>query len=231
MRWLIDFLRSSIGAKMLMAITGIGLVLFTIVHMLANLQMYLGPSAMNHYGHSLRQMPGLLWTARILLLGAVLIHIGSAIRLTILNKRARPERYQYNDYRAAGYASRTMMVSGFILFAFIGYHLAHYTLMVTNPDFAKLTDDLGRHDVYAMVIKGFSNYIVSGFYIVAVWLLCSHLAHGIPSFFQTFGLRHPRYTPLLTAVGKAVALVLFLGFASVPVGVMAKWITLAGGAS
>lgn len=229
MRWLIDFLRSSIGAKMLMAITGISLVLFVIVHMLANLQMFVGQATFNAYGHGLRKMPALLWTARAGVLIAVLIHIGSAIRLTVINKRARPERYRYTDYRAAGYASRTMVASGFILFAFIGFHLAHYTLFFVDGSFSELRDQMGRHDAYTMVVKGFSHYIVSGFYLVAVGLLCAHLAHGIPSFFQTLGLRHPRYTPILDVVGPAVALAIFLGFASVPIAVMAKWVTLTGG--
>ncbi|RMH40235.1 MAG: succinate:quinone oxidoreductase [Deltaproteobacteria bacterium] len=229
MRWLSRFLRSSIGAKMLMAVTGAALLLFVIAHMLGNLQVFLGPSAINGYAHSLRMMPGLLWTARIGLLVAVVLHIVSGIRVTSLNRAARPERYRGRQYRAATMASRSMPVSGLVIFAFVAYHLAHYTLMWVNPEFKTFTDDLGRHDVYRMVVTGFSNKGVAALYIIAVGLLCSHLAHGIPSFFQTLGLRHPKFTPAIEVLGPAIAIVLFLGFAAVPVGVMAKWVTLAGG--
>jgi succinate dehydrogenase / fumarate reductase cytochrome b subunit len=226
MRWLIDFLRSSIGAKMLMAVTGIGLVLFTIAHMLGNLQVFGGPAAINGYAHSLRQVPGLLWTARAGLIVAVLLHIGAAIRVTLQNLAARPEGYRARDYRAASYASRTMVWSGVILFAFVVYHLAHFTLLWVRPEYKTFIDDMGRHDVYRMVVTGFSHELVAIAYIIAVGLLCMHLAHGIPSFLQTLGIRHPKYTPMLEVAGPAIAVLLFLGFAAVPVGVMAHWVKL-----
>jgi len=231
MRWFIDFIRSSIGSKMLMAVTGIALVLFVIIHMVANLQIFMGPVAINSYGHHLRQLPPLLWGARGGLLLVVVLHIGSAIRLTLQNRAARPRAYAYTDYRAAGYASRTMALSGLILFAFIAFHLAHYTLLWVDTSFQGFTDQMGRHDIYHMVIVGFSNYWVSALYIIAVWLLCSHLSHCIPSYFQTLGLRHPKYTPGIEKSGPVIAGLIFLGFISVPIAVMAKWITLAGGAS
>jgi len=231
MRPFIDFVRSSIGSKMLMGLTGIALVLFAIIHMAANLQIFAGPAAINHYGHSLRQIPALLWGVRGGLLLIVVIHIVSAVRLSAANRAARPVKYAYTDYRAAGYASRTMVLSGLILFAFIAFHLAHYTLLWVDSSYTSFTDELGRHDIYHMVIVGFGNYGVSALYIISVGLLCAHLSHGIPSFFQSLGLRHPRYTPFVDKAGPVVALLIFLGFISVPIAVMAKWITYSGGAS
>jgi succinate dehydrogenase / fumarate reductase cytochrome b subunit len=199
--------------------------------MLANLQIFVGSSAINGYGDGLRKLPALLWGARGGLILIVLLHIFSAARLTRKNRAARPRGYAFTDYRAAGYASRTMVLSGLILFAFIAFHLAHYTLLWVDTGFQSFTDDMGRHDIYRMVVVGFSNYWVSALYVIAVGLLCSHLSHGIPSFFQSLGLRHPKYTPGVTASGPVIAVLIFAGFISVPIAVMAKWVTLAGGAS
>jgi succinate dehydrogenase / fumarate reductase cytochrome b subunit len=139
--------------------------------------------------------------------------------------------YARKDHRVASYAGRTMVWSGIIVFGFIAFHLAHYTLYLVTPEYKNLHDSLGRHDVYAMVVHGFSNVGLSVLYIISVGLLCAHLSHGIPSFFQSLGLRHPKYTPAIEASGPIIAVLLFLGYAAVPVGVMAKWVTLAGGAS
>jgi len=231
MRWFIHFVKSSIGSKMLMGATGIALVLFVIVHMAANLQAFAGPTQLNIYGKHLRDLPWLLWGARGGLLLVVLIHIATAIKLARANRAARPVGYAYTDYRAASYASRTMVYSGLILFAFIAFHLAHYTLLWVTPEYTKYVDDMGRHDVYRMVIHGFSNYGISALYIVSVFLLCSHLAHGIPSFFQSLGVRHPKVTPAIERFGPILAWLIFIGFISVPIAVMAKWITFPGGAS
>jgi len=230
MRWFIDFVRSSIGSKMLMGLTGIALVLFVIIHMLANLQIFVGPAAINGYGHGLRQLPALLWGARGGLTLIVLVHVISAVRLARANRAARPVGYAHTDYRAASYASRTMVVSGLILFGFIAFHLAHYTLLWVDTGFQSFTDEMGRHDIYHMVIVGFSNYGISALYIVTVGLLCAHLSHGIPSFFQSLGVRHRRITPFIEKAGPILAWLIFLGFISVPIAIMAKWITLPGGA-
>jgi succinate dehydrogenase / fumarate reductase, cytochrome b subunit len=228
MRWLIEFVKSSIGSKVLMALSGIGLVLFAIMHMLANLQVYSGPDAINGYAKSLRLFGPWLWVARGGLLLLALVHIGTAASLVVRNRRARPERYRYEDYRTTTFAARTMAVGGTVLLVYLIYHLSHFTFQVTDPAYQTFVDDLGRHDVYRMVVTGFSKKWVSFFYIFAVAVLCAHLAHGIPSFLQTLGLRHPRYTPTLNTLGVTIAVLLFVGYAAVPVGVMAEWVTLGG---
>jgi succinate dehydrogenase / fumarate reductase cytochrome b subunit len=207
-----------------MAITGAGWVLYLIAHMLGNLQIFAGPDGINEYAAALREMPAVLWAARGLLLLGILFHIGLAIRLRTLSASARPVKYVKRSYRKASPAGRAMLLSGLILLSFLAYHLAHYTLHLTNPEFAGLTDAQGRFDVYTMVIIGFQNKAIAALYIISVALVCMHLMHGIPSLFQTFGLRHPKYTPLLNKAGVGLAVILFIGFAVVPIGVMAGWV-------
>jgi len=229
MSWLTHFLKSTIGSKWLIALTGTGWVLFLIAHCLGNLQVYAGPDAINGYGAKLREMPAILWTARSLLALGILFHIALAVRLKSLSSGARPVKYVVKRHRRANPAGRAMILSGLTLGAFLAYHLAHYTLFLTNPEYKQLTDLEGRHDVYTMVVHGFSNNGLVALYILAAGLVCAHLAHGIPSLFQTFGLRHPKYTPIFGKAGVGLALLLFVGFAMVPVGVMAGWISVSGG--
>ena len=229
MRWLTDFLKSSIGSKWLVAFTGLGWIVYLIAHMVGNLQIFMGRDAINAYAASLRDMPAVLWGARSLLLLGFVLHVAFAIRLTARNRAARPVGYVKKKNLRSTVVGRTMILSGLIVLVFLAYHIAHYTLLVTNPEYQNLHDGLGRHDVYSMVVLGFSNYGISALYILGVTLICLHLGHGFPSFFQTLGLRHPKYTPLFQALGLGVAIILFVGFVSVPIAVMADWIGPAAG--
>src|SRR5436190_7639162 len=151
---------SSLGKKYIMAISGMALFLFVVVHMLGNLQIFLGPEAINDYGYFLQSKPELVWPARIGLLVLVLLHIWAAIKLTAENRAARAQGY--GEYRPVGssYASRTMFVSGLILLLFIVYHLLHFTVQVeginfTGQNFRSLEDAKQHHDVYRMMVLGF----------------------------------------------------------------------------
>ncbi len=218
------FLRSSIGAKILMAITGLGLVGFVIAHMLGNLLIFFGRDALNSYGESLRNLPGgLLWVARAGLVVMVVVHIITAIKVSAANRAARPIPYQRKKNLVTGYGARTMIWSGIIIASFLAYHLAHYTFLVTNPEFQNMVDG-NRHDVYTMVVTGFQSIPIVVLYIVAVGLLSLHLGHGIPSFFQSLGLRHPTYTPIIRRAGKAITIILFVGYASIPIAVVCGWV-------
>src|SRR2546426_5597300 len=148
--------RSSIGKKYIMAITGLLLFVFVIVHMLGNLQVYLGQEPMNAYAALLKSKPALLWTARVGLFIVAVLHIVSALQLAAENRASRPQAYAEGK-PIATLASRTILVSGLIIFAFIVYHLMHFTFGVTNPDLMELHDAMGRHDVYTMVVEGFRN--------------------------------------------------------------------------
>ena len=193
-----NFLTTSTGKKYLMAVSGLVLVFFVIGHMLGNLQIFLGPEAINRYSLFLHNLGELLWIARIGLLGMIGIHLWTAISLTLENRAARPVPYAKKEYKKASYASRTMAMSGFIVLAFIIYHLMQYTFMVTHPFYRDLKDPLGRHDVYSMIIFGFSRPLIAAWYVIGVFLLCLHLSHGVSSLFQSLGFNNEATRARLT---------------------------------
>jgi succinate dehydrogenase / fumarate reductase cytochrome b subunit len=215
------FYHSSVGKKMIVAITGIILILFVIGHLLGNLQIFLGPEWINGYSQHLRDLGPVLWIIRIFLLTTVIVHIYVTIRLAIDNRRARPEAYVDKEHVKATFASRHMVMSGLIVLAFIIYHIAHFTVRVTDRRFALLkADPLNHYDVYSMMVYGFQNYFVSGFYLLGLWLLALHLSHGSSSFFQSLGLNNKNLTPCLAVAGRVFAWLLFLGYTSIPIAVL-----------
>jgi succinate dehydrogenase / fumarate reductase cytochrome b subunit len=213
--------QSSVGKKFVVAITGIILLLFVIGHLLGNLQIFLGPDWINSYAQHLRDLGIFLWVIRGSLLIAVILHIYFTILLAIENRRARPQRYVERDYVKATVASRWMVLSGLMIFAFLIYHLAHFTIRVTDPRFALLkADPLNHYDVYSMMVYGFQNYYVSGFYVLGMWLLALHLSHGSSSLFQSLGLNNQTLTPRLARGGRILAWLIFIGYTSIPVAVV-----------
>ena len=222
-------IRTSIGRKILMAVTGVITFGFVIGHMLGNLQVYLGQEQINVYAEKLQALGPFLWVIRGSLLLAFAVHIWLGIQLKLENWSARPEGYRNEQTVQASLASRTMIWTGLIILLFVIYHLLHYTARVTNPDYQNLFDAAGRFDVYTMVILGFSNYLISGFYIVAVGLLSYHLSHGVASMFQTLGFNTPIWQQRLKAIAWFFTIFLFLGYAAVPAGVMAGILTTGGG--
>jgi succinate dehydrogenase / fumarate reductase cytochrome b subunit len=212
--------RSSLGKKYVMAITGLLLFLYVIAHMVGNLQVYLGPEQLNAYAELLHSKPGLLWTARVGLLVIAVLHVVSALQLAAENRAARPQAYAEGK-PLASLASRTILVSGLIVFAFIVYHLMHFTLGVTNPDFVDLHDAAGRYDVYTMVVQGFRNPYVSVFYIVSMGLLCLHLSHGVSSMFQSLGIRRKSTLASFNRFARVAAIVIFIGNCSIPIAILA----------
>lgn len=215
------FYRSSIGKKIIVAVTGVILIGFIIGHLLGNLQIFLGPDYINSYAEKLRAMGPVLWVVRAFLLVTVVAHIYVTIRLAIDNRRARGSSYVEKDYTKATTASRTMALSGLVVLAFIVYHIAHFTVRVTDPRFLLLkADPLNRYDVYSMMVYGFQSWIVSGFYILAMFLLTLHLSHGTSSFFQSLGLNDKKLTPRLARAGRIFAWLIFIGYTSMPVAVL-----------
>ncbi len=227
-----NLFHSTLGKKYIMALTGAGLFGFVVVHMLGNLQLFLGAEAINRYAHFLQSNKELLWPARIGLLSMIALHIWSAVKLSAENKAARPVAY-LNDPTppAASYASRTMLMSGLIVAAFIIYHLLHFTVKVesvnlTGRDFDSLhvLDNTGHstHDVYQMIVLGFQQPVVVLFYVIAVGLLCLHLSHGLSAMLQSLGLRNKAWWPVQQQFAKAASFVLFLGYIAVPVAVLLR---------
>jgi len=210
---------------MIVALTGVILMLFVIGHLLGNLQIFLGPRWINDYAQHLRDLGPLLWLVRIVLLIAVVLHIYFTISLAVENRRARPKGYQQRDYLKASYASRHMVVSGLVVLAFIAFHLLHFTGRQFNARFPLLKNDpLNHYDVYSMMVYGFRNVYVSIFYIVGLFLLTLHLTHGASSFFQSLGLNDKKLTPQLAAGARVFAWLLFIGYSAIPLAVLVGFI-------
>jgi len=197
MTWLCDFWRSSIGGKVTMAVTGVLLFGFVVAHLLGNLQLFAGPDKINAYAKWLHDLGALLWVARIGLLAIFVLHVVTAIRLSRANKAARPVAYAKDATMQASWASRSMVLSGLSLLAFVVYHLAHFTFGWVGPDLAKKHAGAGGFDVHAMVTSGFANPAVAVAYAAFQVVLFLHLSHGLQSFAQTLGLHHARYTPMI----------------------------------
>jgi len=209
-------LNSSIGSKVLMSLTGLAMVGFLFGHLTGNLLVFLGPDAINDYTENLHSLPALVWGTRFIMLGAILVHIMTAKKLTALNRQASPEKYAVAHSVTATKASRTMAPSGIFIFIYIAYHLAHYTFKVTNPEFSKL----GHFDTYSMMMLGFQTWWISAFYIAAIVSLGFHLSHGFKSAFQTLGLNHHKYQKLINLSGPAVSVIISGGFISIPLAIM-----------
>ena len=240
---LCSFLKSTIGRKILMALTGLALVLFILGHVLGNLQIYLGAHFINEYAYHLHSLPAVvMWGVRLSLLAIIGVHIWAAVSLTLDNRRARPEAYAAKANVQKSFASGAMRWSGVILAVFIVFHIFHFTARnVPGNEFEDQIADVALvkhgHDVYNgaekimvfnvndMMVAGFQVWWVSAFYIVAMALLSIHLSHGVSSMFQSMGLRNKLWRKRLDRFAAAYAIVVFLGFASIPAGVLAGQLT------
>lgn len=217
------WLLSSIGKKTIVAVTGTLLVLFVIGHLGGNLTFFLGPDWMNAYAKHLRELGPLLWVARIGLLAAVGLHIYFTMLLWKENQAARPSKYVVKNTIQASVGVRTMRLTGLVVFAFVVFHILHFTTRNIDPAFQTYEYNLHGeevHNVFRMVVVGFSNPLVSTFYIISLALLAFHLSHGIASLFQTLGLTNKKLQPVFQIAGRVIAWGLFLGFSSIPVSVL-----------
>lgn len=224
MSWVSTYFRSTIGTKQIMALTGIGLVLFAIVHMMGHLIMFKGADAYNTYAATMQGLGAIKWIARGGLLVAATLHIAAAIRTYQLSRAARPSPYVRYEPRRSTMASRTMRLTGMALFLFIVFHLLHFTFGAIQPDDYGHLDELHRHDAYRMFVAGFQNVGLFALYLVAIALFSSHLAHGASSWLQTLGVRHPKYDAMITKLGPAIGAILFLGYMAPPVAVLVGFI-------
>jgi succinate dehydrogenase / fumarate reductase cytochrome b subunit len=234
MSWFVTYVRSSIGAKHIMAVTGLALVLFAIVHMIGHFGMFGGPDAYNSYAHFLQSLGALKWLARGGLLAVFVVHIVAAIAVSVQNRAARPVKYAVYRTKKTNIMARTMAITGLALFAFIGFHLVHFTFGLVQPEFFHLSDTAAlqevpavtRPDAYAMFVWGFRNVPLYVIYLLSIALLASHLGHGASSWLQSLGFRHPKYNPLFEKLGPVVSLVLFVGYMAPPTAVLLGMITL-----
>ena len=220
---------SSLGKKYLMALSGFVLVGFVFVHMAGNLQILMGQEKINAYAHALQSLPlPILWGSRLFLLLAVVVHAVTAYQLVKENRAARPNRNDVEKTQRAGIASLKMGLTGSILLAFIVFHILHFTIRTIYPEYSEMMTTVGSpdsneiHDVYSMVLAGFQHTWISLFYVVAMFLLCGHLAHGVSSAFQSLGIRSENWRVKLELAAKVYAWVIFVGFSIVPLLVLAQ---------
>ncbi len=221
------FWESSIGKKLIVAITGIVLVGFLVGHMAGNMLVFQGREGMNDYAAFLHHMlhGAGIWIFRVVLITAFVLHIVATVALTRQNRAAKAASYECDATVQASGSSRIMIWSGLTVLGFVIFHIFHFTIRL-NPELAAMKDpmDPSRHDVYGMVIAGFQNPLVVLFYIVGVSLLCSHLSHGIASIFQTLGFRSRKSQDPIKKLGLIISLILWLGFISIPVAASFNWI-------
>lgn len=205
---------SPIGKKVLMALSGLGLSLFLVLHLSGNFLLFAGADIFNAYAEKLQSLGPLLWIARLGLLALLITHVAVAINLTLDNKRARPIAYAYEKTVQASLASRTMALTGMFIFAFICFHLAHYTFRITNPEVDQITSK------YDMVVTAFKSPLVSGFYIASMVILGMHAWHAVSSLWQTLGINHPFIKKTLRVIGPIYGFLIGGGFAFLPISVL-----------
>jgi succinate dehydrogenase / fumarate reductase cytochrome b subunit len=212
-----SFLRSTIGLKVQMAVSGFILFGFCVEHLVGMMLFFKGPSVINGYAHLLQYSPAALWTARTVMLVAVVLHIWSATVLYLRQRSARPIGYQRARSRTFSYAARTMKYSGPFVLTFVFFHLAHFTwgLKVTPAPFVE-------GDVYANIANGFQYGWVVLVYVAGTSLLGLHLIHGGHSMFESLGLRHVRFDGLIRSVVGGATLVLIAGFIFLPCAIFFK---------
>lgn len=224
--------QSTLGKKFIMGATGAAMILFVIGHLVGNLQIFLPKERINAYAHLLHANAGLLWVVRLGLVAIVGLHVWSAITLNAENKAARPATYAGDKPPfAASFASRYMFMTGLVIAAFVVYHLLHYTVQLrainlTGQNFGDLVVQAGPQkgykDVHQMLVLGFSQPLVSLFYLIAIALLCVHLSHGTSAMFQSLGMSEGAWRHRLETASKALAVALFLGYASIPLAVFLR---------
>jgi succinate dehydrogenase / fumarate reductase cytochrome b subunit len=217
-------LASTIALKAVMAVTGLILFGFVIGHMIGNLQVYLprgadGVWALDAYGAFLHEIGhgGAIWVARALLLAALALHIGAAWTLTRRSLDARPIGYRVWKSKQSTYASRTMRISGPLIFVFVVYHLLHLTSGTVHPDYVS-------QGVHHNVTKGLAEPLAGGVYVIAMLGLGVHLYHGIWSLMQTLGLAHPRHERLRRVVAVVSSAIVVVGNISIPIAALCGWL-------
>ncbi len=215
MGWFFKFINSSIGKKITMAVTGSFLIIFLIIHLAGNITLFFGAEAFNGYVKALDVVKPLIRVIEVVLLAAFLIHIFNGVRLWIENKKARGVNYKINgSSENSDVFSRTMFLTGSIVFIFLVLHLGTFFWRFNVHDPEGLANS---HQYFDIVTGFFKIWWYSALYVIAVALLGFHLNHGFQSAFQTFGWNHPKYTPLIKKLGTIYAVIMAVGFASMPI--------------
>ena len=215
-----EIINSSVGRKMLVAVTGQLMVLFIVIHVLGNTTVYFG--GLNAYAEKLHSLPLLVWLTRGVMGVVLAVHLFFSIQVTLENWGSKPASYAVTKHLRSTVASRNMIWTGAVIGAFLIFHLLHFTFQVINPAFAAAAnmDALGRPDVTLMVVASFQHFVASFIYIAAMVALGLHLVHGIQSSFQTLGINNERALPFVIKTGSVTAVILFLGYISIPIVIL-----------
>lgn len=216
-----QLVNNMVGRKILMAITGQLMVLFIIAHLAGNLSIFI-PGGINAYAAHLHALAPLLWTARIIMIAAAIMHIFFGVQLTLENWRANHVHYAVKRKLKANFAGDNMIWTGFLLLAFVIYHLLQFTFRVT-PDVASRLASLSsgtEFDVFSMVVGSFRQGAIAALYVGAMVALFLHLFHGVQSFFQTMGWNNDCTLPVISRVGRVAAIVFLLGYSAIPVSIL-----------
>src|ERR1041384_5527945 len=208
MSWFSGYLRSSIGAKHVMAVTGLLLLLFAVVHMVGHLQMFGGRDVYNRYAHFLQELWEVKWPVRAGLLGLLIVHIIVALGLVARNRAARPAGYAMYKPVVSSPVGRAMALTGVFVFAFLAFHILHFTVGQVQPGYFHVMDPKDRWDAYSMFVHGFQSPAIYGAYLVGIGLLAMHLGHGATSWLASLGWRHPKYP--VDRLGPRIAVALFV---------------------
>ncbi|HEX7841423.1 MAG TPA: succinate dehydrogenase cytochrome b subunit [Kofleriaceae bacterium] len=220
------YLRSSIGAKHVMAVTGLLLLLFAIVHMLGHLQMFGGQDVYNRYAHFLQELWEVKWPVRAGLVALLVVHIVVAIGLVAKNRAARPAGYAMFRPVTSSWVGRTMAWTGLAVFAFLAFHILHFTLGQIQPGYFHVMDPRDRWDAYSMFVRGFQSPGIYVAYLIGIAVLALHLGHGASSWLQSLGLRHPKYPA--DRLGPVLAVILFVGYMVPPTAVLVGILRIPG---
>jgi succinate dehydrogenase / fumarate reductase cytochrome b subunit len=212
------FWRSLVGKKVVMAVTGVILLLYIVGHLLGNLQIFDGPERLNAYAAFLKRTGELLWAVRFVLLASFILHIVASIQVSLASKRARPADYEVKKSIETSYAARTMLWSGPLILLYVAYHLAMFTFLATGPGYSET-------DVYRNEVMAFQVPAISGIYVVAIIFLGMHLYHGAWSMLHTLGASNPRYRLLRNTIAPVLAIAITVGYIAIPIAVLMGFIS------
>lgn len=218
---MMTLLRTNIGRKIVMAVSGLFMVLFLIAHLAGNTTIWGGPEWINSYAEHLHKVPLALWPLRIVMIVVLAVHIFFGVTLTLENNRASIGKYAVTRRQKTTFSGRTMIWTGLILLTFIVFHLLHFTFHII-PGVVRIEDGLGRFDAYAMIVDGFMDKAVSVIYILAMIVLFFHVSHGAQSVFQTFGLSNDRTLDRFGVLARVLSVIFLAGFGAIPLFVIAN---------
>lgn len=220
----VTFISNLVGRKIIMAFTGLALSFYVVMHLLGNMSFFSGPDGINAYAKMLHSLGPFLWIVRLVMAAALGLHMVFGIQLTLENRRSAGPKYAVSKNLSTTFAGKNMIWTGLFIAVYICYHLLHFTVQIISPEMSagRNLDLFGRPDVFSMVLHSFRSTFIFGIYIASMAAVGLHLSHGLQSMIQTSGLNNERTLPVMVRIGAATAIILFLGYASIPAGIISR---------